>query len=222
MQSMFAHGCFLCGARHHGALLCDGCANDLPRLAAARCPICALPALDGAVCGACLKHPPAYDRVTAAYRYDFPASVLIQQFKYAGVLAIAPWLAERLAEAVGADPRPDLIVPMPLHESRLRERGFNQAALLGRHLGTSLGVRVDPAACRRVRPTRPQVELPYKERRGNLRGAFVCERDLSGLHVALVDDVMTSGASLEALAKVVRKAGAERVSAWVVARAIRD
>jgi ComF family protein len=221
MQSGLAHGCFLCGARHHGTLLCDGCAADLPLLPDKRCPICAQPTSDGSICGACIRHPAAYDRVVAAYRYDFPTSVLIQQLKYAGQLAIAPWLAERLAQAVDPADLPDLLIPMPLHERRLKERGFNQASLIGGRLASTFGVAIDHAACRRIRATRPQAELPIKARRGNLRGAFACDRDLSGLHVALVDDVMTSGASLEALAKAVRKRGAARVSAWVVARALK-
>jgi len=157
----------------------------------------------------------------AAYRYDFPVSVLIQRLKYAAELAVAPWLADRLLETVEQDRLPDMIVPMPLHEDRLKERGFNQAALIGERLAAKLRLPIDYAACLRVKATRPQVELPIKERRGNLRGAFVCERDLTGRHVALVDDVMTSGASLEELARVVRKAGASHVSAWVVARAVK-
>lgn len=222
VQSHLAQPCFLCGARCKGSLLCPGCAADLPRLPAERCPVCAAPAIGGAICGACLKHPPAYVRTVSAFRYDFPLSVLVQQLKYGGELALADWLADRLADEARDAALPDLLIPMPLHANRLKERGFNQAALLARRLGGNLNLPVALDACRRVRETRPQVELPFKERRGNLRGAFVCDVDLAGRHVALIDDVMTSGTSLDELAKVVRKAGAAEVSAWTVARALRN
>jgi ComF family protein len=221
-RSRFAQPCFLCGARSRKQLLCPDCIGDLPRLPDRRCPVCALPTPQGEVCGACLKHPPAFDRTIAAWQYAFPASVLIQQLKYAGELALASWLAGQLALELDGMDRPDLIIPMPLHANRLNQRGFNQAGLIGRRLATILEIPIDYAACRRVKATRPQVELPYKERSGNLKGAFACDRDLAGKRVALVDDVMTSGASLEALARVVRKAGATEVSAWVVARTTRN
>jgi ComF family protein len=174
------------------------------------------------VCGACLKNPPAFDRTLAVYQYAFPASVLVQQLKYGGELALAPWLADRLVEALASAVRPDLIIPMPLHENRLKERGFNQAALLASRLSDQLDVALDLHNTRRVRDTRPQVDLPLKHRRGNMRNAFACDLDLTGKHVALVDDVMTSGASLNELAKVVKRAGAAEVSVWVIARAARD
>lgn len=222
MQKRVAQPCFLCGARTQGTLLCPGCAGDLPRVPAECCPVCALPTLAGAVCGACLKHPPAFDRTVSVYQYAFPASVLVQQLKYGDELALAPWLADRLVETLAGADRPDLIIPMPLHENRLKERGFNQAALLAKRLSNQLDVALDLRNTRRVRDTRPQVELPLKHRRGNMRNAFACDLDLTGKHVALVDDVMTSGASLNELAKVVKRAGAAEVSVWVIARTVRD
>ncbi len=200
-------------------MLCPGCAADLPRLPAERCPACALPTPGGVVCGACLKHPPAYARTVAVYQYAFPASALIQQLKYGDQLALAPWLADRLVEALADADRPDLIIPMPLHPNRLKTRGFNQAALLAKRVSSQLDVALDLHTTRRVRDTRPQVELPLKDRRGNMRNAFACDLDLSGKRIALVDDVMTSGASLNELAKVVKRAGADEVSVWIVARA---
>lgn len=222
VQSRVAQPCFLCGARSLGALLCPACAADLPRLAAGRCPVCATPTLAGTVCGRCLKQPPAFERSVAVYRYDFPVSVLVQQLKYGGELALAPWLADRLAEQVGTTGLPDLLIPMPLHARRLQERGFNQAALIAGGLARRLDLPSGLDVCRRVKDTRPQVELPIKSRRGNMRNAFVCDADLSGRRVALVDDVMTSGASLNELARVVRKAGATEVAAWVLARTVRS
>ncbi len=217
-----AQPCFLCAARSYAGLLCPGCSADLPRLPAERCPVCALPTPAGAVCGACLKRPPAFDRTTAVYRYAFPASALIQRLKYGGQLALAPWLADQLAAELANAERPDLIVPMPLHPRRLQERGFNQAALIAKCLADRLAVPLALHACRRLRDTRPQVGLPPKSRHGNMRNAFACDLDLTGKRVALVDDVMTSGASLNELAKVVKRAGASEVQTWVIARTVRD
>jgi len=221
VQQRFAQACFLCAARSQAGLLCPGCHADLARLSVERCPVCAQPTPAGAVCGACLKRPPAFDRTVAVYRYAFPASVLVQQLKYGGQLALAPWLADQLAaELAGAD-RPDCIIPMPLHKNRLKERGFNQAALIAKRLADRLAVPLALHACGRVRDTRPQVEMPFAARHGNMRNAFVCDLDLTGQRVALVDDVMTSGASLDELAKEVKRAGASEVSAWVIARTVR-
>lgn len=220
MRTRVAQSCLLCGARSRTGLLCPACAADLPALPEGRCPVCAQPGTGGQVCGRCLRRPPAYDATVARYRYAFPADVLVQRLKYGGQTVLAGWLADRLVEALAGRDLPDLIVPMPLHPGRLGQRGYNQAALLADRLSRRLGVALAPAACRRVRDTPPQVELALKDRRRNIRGAFACEADLAGRRVALVDDVMTSGASLDELARVVKRAGAVEVAAWVVARAV--
>jgi ComF family protein len=218
VQRRVAQPCLLCLARSHAGLLCAGCAADLPRLPADGCPRCARPGTGGHPCGPCLIRPPAFDAARAVYRFAFPVDVLIHRLKYHADLAVAAWLAERMAEGWSAAPRPDLLVPMPLHPRRLRERGFNQSALLAHHLGRRLGIRVDLDACRRVRDTPPQVGLPLAARRKNIRDAFACAADLGDRRVALVDDVLTSGASLDELARTVRRAGAAEVDAWVAAR----
>lgn len=182
--------------------------------------MCALPTPNGEVCGACLKRPPRFDRCRAVHAYAFPADVLVQRLKYASELALAGFLAGQLAQAVSPHPLPDLILPMPLHPRRLGERGFNQAVELGRRLSSRLGVPMQADVCQRVRDTPAQAGLDLKDRRRNLRGAFHCGADLAGLHVALLDDVMTSGASLDELALAVRNAGAREVEAWVVARTL--
>lgn len=218
-QSFPAQPCLLCAARSLHGPVCADCAAALPRLADG-CPLCAAVSPAGEVCGRCLKRPPAFDRLRAVYRYEFPVDVLVRQLKYAGELACAGWLAGRLTEviAAAAGARPEVIVPMPLHPRRLRERGFNQAVLLARRVGAGLRLPVLAEACRRLRDTPPQVGLSHAERRRNLRAAFACDTDLSGRRVALLDDVMTSGASLDALAGAVRRAGAVAVEAWAIAR----
>lgn len=219
MQTGIAQPCVLCGARVRGKLLCTACAEDLPRLPAERCPQCALPSPGGLLCGACLKQPPQFEHCEAAYRYAFPLDVLIQHCKYAGAPELAEPFAEALAPRLAKRPLPDLIVPMPLHPARLRERGFNQALEIARRLGERLNIPCRHA-CRRVRATSPQAGLDLKARKRNLRGAFVCDEDLTGKRIALLDDVMTSGSSLNELAKAARRAGAVEISAWVVARTL--
>lgn len=219
MQTQVAQPCVLCGARAWGGLLCAACNEDLPRLPAARCPQCALPSLGGVLCGACLKKPPAFAHCEAVFSYAFPLDALIQHCKYGGAQELAELFATALATRLDAKPLPDLIVPMPLHPARLRERGFNQALEIARRLGERLNLPCRHA-CRRQRDTPPQAGLDLKARRRNLRGAFDCDNDLAGKRVALLDDVMTSGSSLNELAKAARQAGAIEVSAWVVARTL--
>jgi len=219
-QSGLPQSCLLCGGRVVGSMLCTGCEADMPHLPRARCPQCALPSADGAICGHCLRRPPAFARTVAVYGYAFPLDALVKHCKYGGALEVTDWFADRLTAELAGAPPPDLIVPMPLHPTRLAERGFNQAAEIARRLARRLEIPWSPEGCRRIRDTPPQAGLELKARRRNLRGAFTCDLDLTGKCVALVDDVMTSGASLDELAKVVRKAGAAEVHAWVVARTL--
>jgi ComF family protein len=218
-QRVLAPDCLLCGASAVRSRLCKPCAASLPRLPSVGCSICALPLTSGSVCGACLERPPAYDRVFAPFAYAFPVDALIHALKYGGNLSIAPILADALAAI--SPPRVDAVLPVPLAAGRLRERGFNQARELARSVGQKLDVPVLAHACRKLADTPPQAALPWKERAGNVRATFVCDVDLTGLRVALVDDVMTSGATLNELARNVKRAGAVHVSAWVIARTLR-
>jgi ComF family protein len=216
VQAIVPAHCVLCGASTSAARVCDGCAATLPRIPVERCERCASPLPAGSTCGQCLERSPHYDAVSAAYAYDFPVDALIQAYKYGGDLTLAPLLAKALADTL-SDPA-QTIIPMPLSPQRQRERGFNQAQELARHLGRRLGVTVLPSACRKVADTPPQAGLSLAARARNVRGAFVCDADLSGQCVAVVDDVMTTGATLNELARVLKRAGATRVSGWVVAR----
>lgn len=213
--------CLLCAAPAGAGNLCAACRSDLPYLSPERCPRCALASIDGQVCGACLVHPPTFDRAVAACTYAFPLDRVIQRFKYGGMLAAAPLLADLMLAAIGGAKRPDLIIPMPLSRERLRERGFNQALELARPIASALDIALAPAACIRVAHGAPQSALPWKERAANVRGAFVCMQDLTGCSVAVVDDVLTTGATLNELARVLRLRGAAEITAWVAARAMR-
>ncbi|MBU1225179.1 MAG: ComF family protein [Gammaproteobacteria bacterium] len=211
--------CLLCGARSTRSL-CPGCLADLPWHRQPQCPQCALPTPDGQLCGACLQHPPAFDRTQAALTYAFPLDQMIPRLKYHGQLAIAPVLGECLAQALEHAPRPDRLIAMPLHAARIRERGFNHATEIARSVARQLGLPLDLDSCRRTRDTPPQMGLKYDARRRNVRGAFSCSGEVQEQRIALIDDVMTTGTSLDELAATLKLAGALEVSCWVVARTL--
>lgn len=210
--------CVLCGTLNHAGVWCNACDADLPRLSDAHCPVCALPVLNGSTCGKCLQHAPSFDHTVAAFAYAFPLDKLIQAVKFSGQLALVNQLADALSPHIGI--RPDHIVAMPLHPMRLRERGFNQSLLLARRLARRLNTPLLTEACERTRNTSPQSSLPWQKRGKNMRHAFSCSADLRGQHIAIVDDVMTTGASIEELARTLRQAGASQISAWVIARTL--
>ena len=211
---LFGGDCFVCRGTAKN-LLCAQCEAELPRLERPLCPRCALESPGGAVCGRCLSHSPAYDATYAALAYDFPADALVHALKFRGELALAPLLASLLAAKVRAEPV-DHVVPVPLSAERLRRRGYNQAVEIARHLGKP----VEVGLCERTRDAPPQMELPYAERQRNVRGAFRCTRALIGARIAVVDDVMTTGATLGEIARTLKAAGAVHVENWVVARTL--
>jgi ComF family protein len=201
-------------------LWCAACDSALPYLDVPHCPTCALPTPLGEVCGHCLTHPPLFTRATAVFGYGFPLDKLIQALKYQEQLVLAHAFAAKLTARVDQSCLPDFVIPMPLHPAKLRERGFNQSLLLAAKTARELNLKLLPNACQRVRDTPPQSALPWKERKKNVRNAFRCDVDLTGKRIALVDDVLTTGASLNALAEAVQKRGATEICAWVVARTL--
>ncbi len=215
-----AQPCVLCGDMSHAGLWCEACDQTLPYFNQPHCPLCALPAPQGQVCGQCLAHPPLFDQTTAAFSYSFPIDKLIQAMKYGEQLALADRFATELSRRAAHTDPPDYLIAMPLHPGKLRERGFNQSLLLARKISRELKLKLLPDACQRLRDTPPQSALPWKERAANVRNAFSCNMDLTGKHVVLIDDVLTTGASLNALAGAVKQRGAEKISAWVVARTL--
>ena len=190
-----------------------------------RCGLCAIGVPDGSlVCGACVHDPPPFARSIAAVDYAFPWSGLVAAFKFRAALDLAPALAALLADAVQADdsPRPALLLPVPLSAERLRERGMNQAWELARRLGTQMGLPARADVLRRLIDTPHLADLPRTQRAARIRGAFGVApgqaHRLRGLCVALVDDVMTSGATASEAARVLLAGGAAQVQIWVVAR----
>jgi ComF family protein len=210
--------CQLCGAGCERGMLCVPCLEDLPWLPARRCVQCAAPLASGGICGACLDRPPRFDRVEAVFAYRFPVDGLVQACKYGGRLALAGLLGGELARVVTGGV--DAIVPMPLASRRLAERGFNQALEIARPVARATRVPLLHNACRKVTDTPAQAALPWDERARNIRRAFVCDADLREMRIAVVDDVLTTGATLNELSRVLRKAGAIEVVGWVVARTL--
>ncbi|WAE52233.1 ComF family protein [Stutzerimonas frequens] len=223
--SIIEHNCLLCDERCEGQPLCSPCEADLPWLDA-QCTVCAVPLPSrGLVCGECLKRPPSYDHVEVPWRFAFPVDALITRFKHQARWPYGRLLGERLAhhlEHAFADglPRPDLLLPVPLARRRLRQRGFNQAQMLADWLSRPLGIATDARVLERVLDTPAQQQLDAATRRRNLRQAFAIAAgaDVKGRHLALVDDVLTTGATAEALARLLKRAGAERVDVYCLAR----
>ncbi len=216
-----ASPCLLCGTPLAAPGLCPDCHAELPHNPHA-CRRCALPlAAPGTstVCGQCLKRPPPLDHCLAAFLFRPPVDYLVHRAKFRQDLAAARALGDLLAQAAAPLPVPDLLIPVPLHAARLRERGYNQALEIARALSRRLTTPIAAHACRRQRPTQTQTQLDPGQRRRNIRGAFTCRHDLRGRHLCIIDDVMTTGSTLWELARTLRQAGATRVDAWLVARA---
>jgi ComF family protein len=216
---VLAQDCMLCAGASGDRLVCEACAASLPR-SAHSCARCAIGLAHAGICGECQRRAPSFDAAFAAFEYRFPLDRLVQRFKYAGDLAAGKWLALELARRIEACERPDLLVAPPIAAARLRERGFNQAVVVSQVIGKRLRIRHAPGALAKVRDTSPQPGLGRKERLANLRDAFRCDMRLSGEHVAIVDDVMTTGATADSIARVLKGAGAGRVSVWAVARTL--
>jgi len=216
--------CTLCGLPSGPGNLCAACAADLPR-ATPGCPRCALPQPQAGACGQCLRRPPPWDEAIAALWYDFPVDRVVQRLKFGRDFACGQLLAGELVRAVRerAEGPADLVAPVPLHRLRQFARSFNQADLLAQSLGRQLGIVVESGLLLRARRTRAHSGLAAAERQRNIRGAFRLPprsaRQVAGRHVALVDDVLTTGATLSECARLLQAAGARRVSVWVAARA---
>lgn len=225
LQHLFPYRCLLCLAPGDGQDLCAPCRAELPWMGAA-CARCAAPlASAGTLCGRCLRHPPPLVATQAALHYAFPVDRLLLHLKFSGGLVAGRVLGELLADHLdrsrsgSAIREAEILVPVPLHPRRLRERGYNQALELALTLRRELKLRLLPAACRRVRATASQTGLRGRARRRNVADAFVAAPAVAGKHVALVDDVITTGSTVAAAAEALYRAGAASVQAWCVARA---
>lgn len=218
--------CVLCAKAGEGRRdLCTACLADLPYNVFA-CSQCALPlTVPGTrdpICGRCQKTPPAYNHSFSLFVYAHPVDYLIQRLKFNAKLSHARLLGELMATHLKQQVEilPEVIIPVPLHRSRLRERGYNQALEIARPIASQLAIRINYRSTVRLRATSAQSDLPAKERHGNVKGAFGVVNPINARHVAIVDDVMTTGHTVQEFAAVLRRSGVEVIDTWVVARAV--
>ncbi|GFH63079.1 MAG: ComF/GntX family protein [Candidatus Desulfovibrio kirbyi] len=211
-----------CGPGGLSAPLCPDCTALFVPYAGSRCPRCglplALPTARDTVCPNCLRQAPPWDSIGYFSLYDGVWRDVLLRLKYAGELSLAPLLGACLQEAAHCLPRPDALVPVPRHPLHLRKRGFNQAHELAKYLHILCGVPLRPELLCRPCPHTPQAGLSAAERRRNISNAFQTTRDAQGLRLWIIDDVMTTGATLTAAALTLRKAGAQKICALFVAR----
>ncbi|NCC26685.1 MAG: ComF family protein [Gammaproteobacteria bacterium] len=227
MAALFPPTCVLCGApgiaTAGGRDLCPGCMAELPYNRDA-CIQCAIPFESpmplGVRCAACQRHAPPFDTSLAAFRYETAIPSLVVGVKFRGRLNLARLLGQCLADRVReADPpRPEVLLPVPLHPSRLRTRGYNQALEIARVVGRELALPIDDASCIRIAPTPPQAGLDERARHRNIRGAFLVQGLVPWRHVAILDDVVTTGSTVAELSRVLRRVGVQRIQVWAVAR----
>ncbi|MHB0774412.1 double zinc ribbon domain-containing protein [Halomonas sp. WWR20] len=213
------HCCFCLGETQDSLPWCEACFDELPwnRHPCTRCAE-PLPAAAGALCGRCLRQPPPFDTTFAPLRYEGHVAALTHRFKFAAQPRAGEIMARLFTQAWrerGLEALPEALIAVPLHTGRARERGFDQTRWLAQRIGAALNVPL--IAAQRMRLTDPQRGLSRRERQRNLRDAFVLRSPLPA-HVVLLDDVMTTGATLGALAKACRSAGAGHIEAWAIAR----
>jgi len=224
IHRLFPATCLLClePGQAPALDLCRGCEQDLPRTSRG-CAICAAPVAGPTIaCSSCLARRPAFEAAFAPYRYEFPLVELIHRLKYGGQAAVARILGSLLARRIAerGPPAVDALVPVPLHPSREARRGYNQAGEIARFAGQILSLPVAGGIATRVRATEEQAALPASVRRVNVNGAFEALAGCVPAAVAIVDDVMTTGATADALAGALKRAGCRRVEVWAVARAV--
>ena len=216
---LYPQRCLLCGViKPEICGLCHDCRSELPYLTA-QCPRCSVPMPTSRLCGHCQEQAPAQDVCWAAFEYTAPVSHLVCKLKFQQQLYFARTLGILMARGIPDAAGPDVIIPVPLHGKRLASRGFNQALELARWIGKLHGIPVNSKACRRSRATQEQSGLSAGERRRNIRGAFEIDNTLSAYRVALVDDVMTTGSTVNELAAALHHHGVGHISVWVCARA---
>lgn len=219
-SNMMPIRCILCGSEHFNQLICSPCQADLPVLTDA-CPRCATPIQKSNLCGNCLSNPPIQSKTISLYRYEPPIDRLISDMKYHDKLYLANFFAQQFCEKMTERTLPELLIPIPLHAKRLKQRGYNQSWEIARIMARQLSI----ATCRdgliRVRNTLPQASLPFSKRKQNLNKAFELGKHTVPNRVALIDDVMTTGHTANMAAAILQKAGVDHIELWTIARTIR-
>lgn len=212
--------CLLCGIDCKQECLCVDCINELPKLHSC-CPRCALPLSKSLLCGHCLHDPPEQDASFSLFEYKTPVDRLIADFKYHDKLFLSRFFALQMTKRLRSRPMPQLLIPIPLHPRRLRQRGYNQSLELAKVLSKQLSIPFCSKSLIRIKDSQPQTSLPYKQREKNIQRAFKVIDSMLPTHIALIDDVLTTGHTANVAAKALRQAGVITIEVWTIARTIR-
>lgn len=218
-QLISAGSCFFCQVKTDAAW-CKDCEQDFI-LELPRCPVCARKNTRDHVCGYCLNKPPSFSYTEVLFNYDYPANELIKAFKFNQRPELAKIFARRLAGKLNNKNlclQPPVLVPVPLHKKRQRQRGYNQSLEIARQLSKLLGLELNTSLCSRIKNTDPQSTLPMKTRKKNVAGAFSLITDQIPKHVAIIDDVITTGSTINELARLFKQGGCQRIDVWAIAR----
>lgn len=220
--------CLLCGdSANRIQDLCQACLDLFPILPQT-CPLCAnFLSSPTTACSKCLEQPPPFTATYALYVYQYPLTRLITELKFQHHLLNAQILGELMRDRIQAawyqhTALPDRIIPMPLHPTRLRERGFNQALEIARPIAKGIGIPIDYRSCLRIKETAPQTIIPAHQREQNVKDAFLIQQDFTGLHIAVLDDVITTGHTITAFSQALKNAGAHRIDIWCCAKTIKS
>ena len=219
----FTPACVLCNDLAKEISLCDACRQDLPKIHSS-CYQCGLPfeeQVEETLCGQCQQSLPSIDYLISSLAYDYPVDYLVSQLKFNRNLVYAKILSKLLLDTLQSQQyeHPELIIPVPLHKKRLRKRGFNQALEIARPIAKTFNIPIEKHAIRRVKQTEAQSLLNATERKKNLHHSFSLTKSITAKHVVIIDDVVTTGATVFELADLLKKSGVEKVGVWTIARA---
>ena len=222
-MTLFTSLCLICDTKNTSSKLplCDDCLHELPHNLHA-CQQCGLTIEDtkSSLCGKCQTKPPAYDKTITPYVYDTAIKHLIVELKFKKKLINAHLLGKLLAQVAETEKSPDFLLPVPLHRKRLRKRGFNQAMELCRVLSKELSIPVLTNVIEKTKETVPQSDLSAKQRKTNLQSSFKLHRKPPIGSIAIIDDVITTGTTINEIAKLLKKSGVKQVQAWACARTL--
>lgn len=215
--TIFTGACFFCLAGCNN-VWCDACEQDFI-INVGRCPVCARRTNNDARCGACIKQPPYFFSTEVLFNYQYPGKQLIQDFKFNKRPELSGSFAKKLSnKLISKQNLPEIIIPVPLHKTRQRERGYNQSLELARDIAKRTGLSIDTTLCKRIKNTGPQSSLSGEMRKNNVKGAFVLTEKCHPNHIAIVDDVITTGSTVNEIAALFIKSGCHRVDVWAIAR----
>jgi ComF family protein len=211
--------CLLCQLPSHNSVICDACSIQLPRIETA-CQRCGIPTNHVGVCGNCLISPVAQDMSVSPFIYETVAARLISQFKYHHQFALTDFFADEIIRQRGTSNLPQALLPVPLHKTRLKQRGYNQSHELAKAVSKRLDIAISPII-ERHKHTQTQTGLSIKQRKQNVQNAFRLIADPTITHIAIIDDVLTSGETASAITYLLRQSNVKLIEVWTIARTIR-